>query len=333
MSHTSDFASTPSTDPLRPAGGSDTGQLERARGCLLGQLIGDALGSQVEFLDPVTIRERHPEGVRVFTPSPVWHSLPGQPTDDSEMALALARTLAARRGFDATDVRAAYVAWLRSVPFDVGRTVGMGLSGTPNPQSQANGALMRISPLGIFGARRALTDVARFAAEDARITHPHPVCVQVSQLYAMAVARAVATGCDGSTLVDELRSWAAELDADVSILEVLDLAGIAPPSDFMHLRGWVLIAFHNALFHLKHTASPAEAIVQTIGGGGDTDTNAAITGALLGAVHGLGAFPRQWVDTVLACRPAAGAPGVERPRPEFYWPVDALELAARLLEA
>jgi len=328
MSNTPDIA--PSADPSRLA--SDAGPLDRARGCLIGQLAGDSLGSQVEFLDPVSIRERHPGGVRTFVPSPVWRTLPGQPTDDSEMALALARTLVGRGAFSADEVREAYVRWLRSVPFDVGRTVGMGLQGAPNPQSQANGALMRVSPLGIFGARRTLEEVARFAAEDARITHPHPVCVQASQLFAMAVARAVATGCDGPTLFSELRHWAAELDVDASILEVLDLAELAPPKDFMHLRGWVLIALQNALYHLKHTPSPEEAIVRTIDGGGDTDTNAAIVGALLGAVHGLHAFPRAWVDTVLACRPAAGAPGVQRPRPEFYWPVDALELAARLLE-
>ncbi len=328
MSNTLDSA--PSAQPSRPT--PDAGRLDRARGCLLGQLSGDALGSQVEFLDPVTIRERHPGGVRAFYPSPVWRTLPGQPTDDSEMALALARTLVARGAFSVDEVREAYVRWLRSVPFDVGRTVGMGLQGTPNPQSQANGALMRISPLGIFGARRRLEDVARWAAEDAHLTHPHPVCVQASQLYAMAIARAVATGCDGPGLFEELRGWATKLDADASILEVIELAELAPPKDFMHLRGWVLIALQNALYHLKHTPNPEEAIVRTIDGGGDTDTNAAIVGALLGAVHGLRAFPRTWVDTVLACRPAAGAPGVQRPRPEPYWPVDALELAARLLE-
>lgn len=331
MSHTPEIAPLPDSVNPHPTGTADPGQLARARGCLLGQLIGDALGSQVEFLDPVTIRKRHPDGVRVFFPSPVWRSLPGQPTDDSEMALALARTLVELGGFDADAVRGAYVAWLRSVPFDVGRTVGMGLSGMPNAQSQANGALMRISPLGVFGARRPLADVAAWAAEDARLTHPHPVCVQVNQLYAMAVARAVATGCDGPSLFETLRSWATEREVDVSILEVLELAETAAPADFMHLRGWVLLAFHNAVYHLRHTASPAEAIVQTIGGGGDTDTNAAIVGALLGAVHGLDAFPRPWVDTVLACRPAASAPGVERPRPELYWPTDALALAARLL--
>jgi hypothetical protein len=65
--------------------------------------------------------------------------------------------------------------------------------------------------------------------------------------------------------------------------------------------------------------------------GGDTDTNAAICGAILGAVHGRDAVPDQWVDSLLNCRPAAGQPNVRHPRPECFWPVDALELAERLV--
>jgi hypothetical protein len=72
--------------------------------------------------------------------------------------------------------------------------------------------------------------------------------------------------------------------------------------------------------------------VEAVMRGGDTDTNAAICGALLGAVYGLDAIPAQWVDRVLNCSPQAGHPGVNRPRPECFWPVDALELADRLIQ-
>jgi hypothetical protein len=67
--------------------------------------------------------------------------------------------------------------------------------------------------------------------------------------------------------------------------------------------------------------------------GGDTDTTAAIAGALLGAVHGRGGIPAQWMDRVLTCRPIHGLQGVKQPRPASYWPVDALALAERLLLA
>jgi len=67
--------------------------------------------------------------------------------------------------------------------------------------------------------------------------------------------------------------------------------------------------------------------------GGDTDTNAAIAGALAGAVYGMEEVPAQWRDMVLSCRPVDKLSGVYQPRPASFWPVDALELAERLLLA
>jgi len=73
--------------------------------------------------------------------------------------------------------------------------------------------------------------------------------------------------------------------------------------------------------------------LDTVMRGGDTDTSAAICGALLGAVHGRNAVSGRWADTLLNCRPAVGQPNVRHPRPECFWPVDALELAERLLKS
>jgi ADP-ribosyl-[dinitrogen reductase] hydrolase len=104
--------------------------------------------------------------------------------------------------------------------------------------------------------------------------------------------------------------------------------GVAPADYFTH-PGWVLLALHNAFSCLQHLGFE-EALVQTVGRGGDTDTNAAIAGALLGALHGRDAIPARWVLPVLACRPLAEA-GALRPRPTEYWPDDILELAEALL--
>jgi len=101
--------------------------------------------------------------------------------------------------------------------------------------------------------------------------------------------------------------------------------------DYVQQQGWVLIAFRNALWQLLHAANLEEGVVDTIRRGGDTDTNAAICGALLGAVYGREAIPAQWLDCLLNCRPEAGHLGVQRPRPECFWPVDALDLANRLI--
>ena len=119
--------------------------IARAQGCLLGQLAGDSLGSLVEFLSPEDIQREYPAGVRDLEDGGTYNTIAGQPTDDSEMALALARMLAQHGRYDPTLALDAYIRWLNSDPFDYGLTVSSGLRGKPNRKSQSNGAMMRIS--------------------------------------------------------------------------------------------------------------------------------------------------------------------------------------------
>ena len=72
---------------------SEGPRFDRALGCMLGMVIGDSLGSQVEFETAEGIRAAYPAGVRDLAVSKVWQTLAGQPTDDSELALTLARSL------------------------------------------------------------------------------------------------------------------------------------------------------------------------------------------------------------------------------------------------
>ncbi|MGM0739463.1 MAG: ADP-ribosylglycohydrolase family protein [Bacteroidota bacterium] len=305
--------------------------LDRAQGCLLGQLAGDALGSLVEFQTAEQIRQEYPNGVRVLADGGTWNTVAGQPTDDSEMALSLARMLVDQGKYDPEEARKAYIFWLDSGPFDCGMTVSGGLRGRPNSGSQANGAMMRISPLGIFGANHDLAHVAEWARQDAAITHLHPVCQQTNALFTMAIAQAVRQGCDARNLYERIVTWAEDMEVDGILLEAVRRAAETPPADYVHQQGWVLTAFRNALWQLLHAPNLEEAVVDTVMRGGDTDTNAAICGALLGAVCGRNTVPGQWVESLLKCRPAIGQPNVCHPRPECFWPVDALELAGRLI--
>jgi len=91
-----------------------------------------------------------------------------------------------------------------------------------------------------------------------------------------------------------------------------------------------LIAFHNALWQLQNAPNLEEAVVDTVMQGGDTDTNVAICGALLGAAYGLNAIPAPWTDCLLNCRPDAEERRVRHPRSECFWPVDALEISEAL---
>ena len=158
-------------------------KIKRAQGCLMGQLAGDSLGSLVEFEDALTISKRYPQGVRKLANGGTWNTLAGQPTDDSEMALDLARMLIRLGRYDASEAFKAYQGWIDSRPFDCGLTIADSLRGVPNTNSQANGALMRISPLAIFAAESSDQDIIHWAMQDAALTHPHEICQQANALF------------------------------------------------------------------------------------------------------------------------------------------------------
>lgn len=310
------------------------GPLRWAQGALLGLLVGDALGSQVEFLEPATIWARHPGGLRDLLPGGTWNLLAGQPTDDGEMALALARALVAGGGFDRDRVITAYVEWKKSNPFDIGTTTAKGIDalrdrGRADPTSQANGALMRVAPIGIAAAGDPAKS-ALWAREDAALTHPHSVCQAASAAFAAAIAAGVA-GANPPAMWSVAYAEAGEDAGGAEIRQALLEARDALPPDFTRNLGWVLTAFGNAFHRLWREQDFAEALTETVMAGGDTDTNAAISGALLGAAYGRDAIPQAWRSQVLACRAVRGA-GVRHPRPAAFWADDAMDLAEALLD-
>ena len=337
-------------DPFEAVLRAYPASLDRARGCLLGQLAGDALGSLVEFMPADAIARAYPQGVRALADGGAFDTIAGQPTDDSELALMLARALLAEQRFDDEAIARAYVAWLRSEPFDIGVTTHNALAGAAlagdagrplaeaaraaaqgSLASEANGALMRVSPLGIFGWRMPHAALAQLARREAALTHPNPVCLDASALFVVCIAHAIASGVSAPELVTFAGRWAVEQRLHGDVIACVREAEQGPPPEFQRSMGWVRIALRNAFFQLGHARDLEAGVVDTVMRGGDTDTNAAIAGALLGAVHGGVAVPGQWRDRVLTCRPIAGLVGVRRPRPRAMWPVDAERIAEQLL--
>ncbi len=95
------------------------------------------------------------------------------------------------------------------------------------------------------------------------------------------------------------------------------------------------MALGRAFEHLAAGTSLEDAVIQTVAQGGDTAVNAAIVGAVLGAVQGRAAVPVRWAMPVLTCRPdaacqAAGLP-ISDARPEQHWADDVTDLAEALL--
>ncbi|MEA2639129.1 MAG: ADP-ribosyl-[dinitrogen reductase] hydrolase [Chloroflexota bacterium] len=331
---------------------ADPALLRRGQGCLLGQLAGDALGSLVEFHSAAAIQGAFPQGIRDLADGGVWHTIAGQPTDDSELALLLGRSIVAHGGYDPESAASAYGYWYRSHPFDLGLTTSQALAAVAAAQqerrteplaevahraassvSQANGSLMRISSLGIWGHALNPTLLAAAARADSELTHPHPICQDACAIFVVAVAHAIRAGEPAESVYRFAVEWAKAHDLEPAVLDAIVAADSAPPVVASGNDGWVLVALQHAFYQLLHAPNLEEGIVAVVMAGGDTDTNAAIAGALLGAVHGRAAVPNRWQRLILSCRPLLGAPGVRQPRPEPCWPVDALVMAERLLLA
>ena len=309
----------------------------RLRGALWGLAVGDALGATQEFLTPDPTPPFVPllDGPQRDIEGGGWLGLAaGAVTDDTQLASALASSLRERADFDQAAVARNYVAWFRSMPPDVGTTTALSLSMIEQGMEAeaaalrawemrgrdmaANGALMRVAPIGAYFANEEAR-VIDFAMQDARITHYDPRCQLASAALCAAIAFAVRTDDPDPYRVVEAAQYAvgnAEAgvvcdDRDTvglavaELLDDLEFAARADPGLYdegtPHMHdgsGFVRTAFRLAFWELLHAPTLEAGLIDVVNRGGDADTNGAIAGALLGAVHGDDAVPTRWRQVV-----------------------------------
>ena len=271
-------------------------QQNAARGCLLGALIGDSVGSLLEFIQRVPSAQEV-ECALEMPGGGVWDVAPGQVTDDGELTLALARALVGRREFVAHEVALQYVRWFLSVPFDVGMTTHTALSDLDECQtdvlsvmlgrasvhcadSQANGSLMRQSALGVWSTRTSVAETVNAVRLDTCMTHPNLVCQWAGVAYVLAIRHLVLHPGQNKVAF----AAASDIVQDASDEGAVQVRGWLQnaregrlPAFYPH-AGYVAIAFSHAFHHLYHGTPYVEALRATLPGGGDTDTNACIVG-------------------------------------------------------
>jgi ADP-ribosylglycohydrolase len=231
--------------------------------------------------------------------------------------------------------------------FDVGNQTRGALSGLADGDRSAgreywrrndhrpagNGSLMRTAPIGVAYASRPPEALVDAAIAESLITHADPRCLLACAGFDAAIAAGVRDGADALAMrraaqsgmhlaTQSLRAaWQDEERIERELLingrmELeLDLAAAVAPdphgySDLhAHLSGgFVRVAFRIAFWHLVNTPSWRDAVVDVASRGGDADTNAAITGALLGARDGENAIPEEWRLRVLSAT-QPGSPG------------------------
>lgn len=261
----------------------------RALAAYLGFAIGDALGATVEFMTPGEIAAQY--GVLRKIVGGGWLKLKaGQVTDDTEMALALGRSLIRKRGLDMHDVCDEFAAWLRTGPIDVGNTCRRGIrrylvhgtvEGPLSDGDAGNGAAMRVLPVALATFDRP--DLAeRWVIAQAHATHHHPL----SDAACGALVRMTHVLLQGRGKHDA-RAAVGDLVARHKAFRFEPYAGLC--------SAYIVDTMRTVLHHYFRSASFADCVIGTVNQGGDADTAGAIAGMLAGATYGLEGIASQWL--------------------------------------
>lgn len=280
---------------------------------ITGLAIGDALGMPFETESPLSQRimgwTGHYEGS-------AYHRLqPGQWTDDTQMSMALAASLVEHKFYDPATAAKHYLDWFRGRPRGIGTSTRQAMeklaSGREWHQSgiegaEGNGTAMRAAPIGLFHHRgtERLHSAAHWARIDAAITHVSDEAREGSAAVAVAVShlssggsksellQAVMQNIEKSRVRFGLEDLYRAIRAGDSFKEVIArndwlLAGVGG-----HVVKTVPAAFAVFLYGRDFDNTVCDAVRL----GGDTDTVAAITGALAGAHYGIEGIPGELLE-------------------------------------
>jgi poly(ADP-ribose) glycohydrolase ARH3 len=276
---------------------------DRFEGCLLGLAIGDALGGKFEAQSADAIRARFAtaEQLIAYPEEEIWY------TDDTQMAIGVCEALLERGEIVEEVLCRAFVA--NYVPSrGYGRGARVVLEAMEEGRdyrevaerhfpggSFGNGAAMRVAPVGLLfrDDRQRLWEQARLSALP---THLHPLGIEGAQLLALAVGLCSRMEqFDHASFFDELLAACAsaeyrtKLQAAAQVQDVTDLAALGNRIEALHSVPTAIASF--ALTPESFAATIANVIFL----GGDTDTLAAMAGALSGAYVGGGRLPTRLV--------------------------------------
>lgn len=281
----------------------------RRRGALIGLAVGDALGAAVEFMSPGSFvpvtgyRSGGPHGLK-----------PGEWTDDTSMALALADSIASV-GWDLNDQARRYVEWWQTGKYSVnGRCFDIGIttrnalnrfltnkdalaSGNSSEQSSGNGSIMRLAPVPIGHADLYpdnIEELSRLADESSLPTHASDQCVSACR-YLATVLAAMIQGEDRDDVLSPnwkpLQILNAIKPLHPLIHEVLQGSFCHKQPPAIQGSGWVVKSLEAALWAFHDMSSFEEAVLRAVNLGDDADTAGAICGQLAGAFWGESQIP------------------------------------------
>ncbi len=279
---------------------------DKFEGCILGFVLGDVLGDPLENLDPEEIRRRY--GI---VREPIGKSCG---TDDTEMMRIVMRSIIERGKYDAREVARRYKEWFPKAE-RIGMTTYAALSemcledltyGARKAKEQGlgygNGPLMRMPPISLYHFwDEDPESLIRDAFSETVLTHYTPEAVTGAVIYSLFLVY-IGRGMAPEESLERIYSDIGILPEEWLSYEVLEEAEGALNVNIEALRscdakGYVVNSLRIAIAS-SFEDSFAEPILQIVNLGGDTDTNAAVAGAVLGIKLGVGALPKDWLQYI-----------------------------------
>lgn len=295
---------------------------------LLGLAVGDALGVPVEFMSREEVRKVNPtEMIGKETPLTFesrWGDIipAGAWSDDTSMTVATMESMIAQGGdIDYDDVMEHFIRWWRggeycslSFPFGLGSTVSRAMAnfqqeypvikcGPSGFMDNGNGALMRILPFSMYWIFKGRTiektvDIINTATA---ITHGHPISQMGSLIFTLFLKELIESDSI-STAWERTRRFNYSTYYSTVTLEAYSLLlsdGFRTTDEsVIRETGYVVDSLMAAVHSMLAGNSFEDTALIAINMGYDTDTNAAITGALAGTFYGLENIPSRWLNVL-----------------------------------
>ena len=274
---------------------------------MMGLVVGDALGGPVQFMERDEIRNR-PQGP-VTTMEPITEILgPGSWSDDSSMAIATLDSLICKGKVDLDNIMLNFVKWLDDGVFtpygfawDIGATCEAAIErykegfdvyncGLRGEWNNGNGSLMRIFPVCVAEVLSDNIDLSD-VLDVSRLTHAHDTTTQIIERFYRIVKNIIKKKNYGDSHSPKVivnayeRAYGSRMSGE-------------EPEETISSSGYVVNTFNAAKWCFIGTKSYEECVLKAVNLGDDTDSVAAVAGALAGLYYGYDAIPEEWLQTI-----------------------------------
>lgn len=286
-----------------------------------GLAVADAMGVPAEFKSRAELKENPVKEMQASSLHEVPH---GTWSDDTSMTLCLMDSLARNGKLDFNDIMNNFVRWEEAgeftatgVTFDIGNTCAAAIHrfnkgteplscGGKAEGDNGNGSLMRISPMAVWIARHpelTIDEALELVHQVSSLTHAHPRSKMACGIYILIMLYVI----QGRALKDSIRvglnhgldyySKKKEFAKEISKYNRICMDSFASlPEKNIRSGGYVVDTLEAAVWCLLNTENYHDCILKAVNLGEDTDTVAAVAGAVAGLAYGYDSIPKTWID-------------------------------------